>query len=108
MHSNRWKELLIKLNKDFKDSNSSANIERLNKELLDINNIMRDNFELILNRDSTLQNLSGKAVNLKESSKKYKDDARKLKMSFYWRKYGTIAIVVGIVVLFIMARLWLF
>ena len=97
-----------KVKKEYKDSNSSANIERLNKELLDINNIMRDNFELILNRENSLKNLSGKAVNLKESSKKYKDNARKLKMSFYWRKYGTIAIVVGIVVAFIMARLWLF
>ena len=97
-----------KLKKEFKDSNSSANIERLNKELLDINNIMRDNFELILNRDSTLKNLSGKASNLKESSKKYKDNAKKLKMSFYWKKYGTIAIIVGVFVLFILVRVWIF
>jgi len=97
-----------KLKKDYKDSNSEINVDRLNKELLDINNIMRDNFELILNRDNTLKNLSGKAVNLKESSKKYKDNARKLKMSFYWKKYGTIAIIVGAFVLFIMIRIWIF
>ena len=97
-----------KIKKDYKDSNSSINVERLNKELLDINNIMRDNFELILNRESTLKNLSGKAVNLKENSKKYKDNARKLKMSFYWRKYGTIGAIIGAFVLFILIRLFLF
>lgn len=99
---------LNKLKKDYRDSNSQINVERLNKELLDINNIMRDNFELILNRDSTLNTLSGKATNLRESSKKYKDNARKLKMSFYWKKYGTIAMIVGVFVIFIMARIWIF
>ena len=44
-----------KLKKDYKDSNSEINVERLNKELLDINNIMRDNFELILNRENSLK-----------------------------------------------------
>ena len=97
-----------KVKKDYKDSNSEINVERLNKELLDINSIMRDNFELILNRESTLKSLSGKASNLKESSKKYKDNARKLKMSFYWRKYGTIAVIVGAFVLFILIRIWVF
>ena len=97
-----------KIKKEYKDSNSSINVERLNKELLDINNIMRDNFELILNRESTLTNLSGKATNLRETSKKYKDNARKLKMSFYWRKYGTIAAIVGVFVLFILFRMFVF
>ena len=97
-----------KLKKDFKDSNSQANVERLNKELLDINNIMRDNFELILNRDNTLKSLGGKAANLKDASKKYKDNARKLKMSFYWKKYGTIAAIVGAFVFFILLRVWIF
>ena len=69
---------------------------------------MRDNFELILNREGTLKNLSGKAVNLKESSKKYRENARKLKMSFYWRKYGTIAMIIGVFLIFILARVWLF
>ncbi len=97
-----------KIKKEYKDSNSEVNVERLNKELLDINNIMRDNFELILNRENNLQNLSGKATTLKDASKKYKDNARKLKMSFYWKKYGTIAAIVGIFVLFILVMLWIF
>ena len=69
---------------------------------------MRDNFELILNREGTLKNLSGKANNLKDASKKYKDNARKLKMSFYWKKYGTIAAIVGIFLLFIIVRIYIF
>ena len=97
-----------KLKKEYKDSNSEANVQKLNKELLDINNIMRDNFELILNRDNTLKNLGSKATNLKDASKKYKDNARKLKMSYYWKKYGTIAAIIGAFVLFIFIRLYVF
>ena len=93
-----------RIKKEYKDSNSAMNVERLNKELLDINNIMRDNFELILNRESTLKSLSGKAGDLKKNSKKFKDNARKLKMSFYWRKYGTIAAIVGAFILFFLIR----
>lgn len=107
-HFQQMERNVNKLMKDYKDSNSSVNVERLNKELMDINSIMRDNFELILNRETTLTNLSGKAVNLKESSKKYKDNAKKLKMSFYWRKYGTIGAIVGIFLLFIIIKLFVF
>jgi len=49
--------LINRLRKEYKDSSSQTNIEKLNKELMDVNNIMKENIELLLNRDGALQNL---------------------------------------------------
>lgn len=43
-----------KLKASYKDSNTQANIDKLNKELIHVNSIMKENFELILNREGTL------------------------------------------------------
>jgi len=75
---------------------------------MDVNTIMKENIELLLNRDGDLQNLMGKSGKLKDVSKKYKDDAKKLKMAFYWRKYKAIAAIVGILLIFLLLKFWVF
>ena len=43
------------LKKEYLDVSSQQNIERMNKELIDVNNIMKENFDLLLNRENTLK-----------------------------------------------------
>lgn len=60
MFSN-WKKklerVILKKRKEFKDMNAEENIERLNQELIDVNKIMTESFEMLLNRDNNLNKI---------------------------------------------------
>ena len=62
---------------------------------------MNESFDMLLNRDKSLNKLSEHSKILSEDSGKMKSKAKHLKMSYYLRKYMTY-IVVAIVVLFLM------
>jgi vesicle transport protein SEC22 len=51
-------KVISKKRKDFRDSNATENINKLNQELLDVSKIMSENFEMILNRDKNLHKIS--------------------------------------------------
>ena len=54
-----WLEKSInKKKRDFKDINAAENINKLNKELMDVNKIMTESFEMLLNRDRNLKEVS--------------------------------------------------
>ena len=40
--------------KEFRDMNAQENIEKLNQELMDVNKIMTESFDMLLNRDKNL------------------------------------------------------
>ena len=45
--------------------NAKQNIEKLNQELMDVSKIMNESFEMLLNRDRNLNQLSEKATDLR-------------------------------------------
>jgi vesicle transport protein SEC22 len=92
--------VIAKKRKDFRDSNAKENIDKLNQELLDIKSIMHENFDMILNRDKNLGKISQMSSDLKDNSKKFKRDAKKLRLSLWLQKYASF-IAVGAMVLFI-------
>ena len=58
--------------KEFRDSNTKENIDKLNQELMDVSKIMSENFDMILNRSKDLGKISEMSSNLKDNSKKVK------------------------------------
>ena len=104
MHSSptypRVERVIAKKRKDFRDSNAKENIDKLNQELLDIKSIMHENFDMILNRDKNLGKISQMSSDLKDNSKRFKRDAKKLRLSLWLQKYASF-IAVGAIVLFI-------
>ena len=54
----KFEKTITKKRKEFRDSSAKENIDRLNQELLDIKNIMHENFDMILNRDKNLSKIS--------------------------------------------------
>jgi vesicle transport protein SEC22 len=62
--------VITKKRKEYRDSNTKENIDRLNQELLDVSKIMSENFEMILNRGGSLNKLTELSSSLKEDSKK--------------------------------------
>ena len=93
-----------KKRKEYKDS---RNIERINKEIADVGEIMKENIDLILNRKAGVENLVGKASTLKTDSKRFKENSEKLKWSFFWRKYQVYIVVALVFILFILYKLFL-
>ena len=93
--------MIAKKRKEFRDSSAKENIDKLNQELLDIKSIMHENFDMILNRDKNLNKISQMSADLKDNSKKFKRDAKKLRLSMWLQKYAT-AIAIGAVILFIL------
>ena len=104
----KFEKVINRKRKEFRDSNTKENIDRLNQELQDVGKIMSENFEMLLNRGNSLNKLSALSSTLKEDSKKFKKDAHKLKMSFWLRKYATWIAVGGILVFFIYLRFFVF
>ena len=51
-------KVIARKKKEFRDSNAKENIDKLNQELIDIKNIMHENFDMILNRDKNLSKIS--------------------------------------------------
>ena len=67
--------MISRKRKEFRDSTAKENIDKLNQELIDIKNIMHENFDMILNRDKNLNKISQMSSDLKEDSRKFKKDA---------------------------------
>lgn len=65
--------MIARKKKEFRDSNAKENIDKLNQELVDIKNIMHENFDMILNRDRNLSKISQMSSDLKDNSKKVRE-----------------------------------
>ena len=66
----KFEKTITRKRKEFRDSSAKENIDRLNQELIDIKNIMHENFDMILNRDKNLSKISQMSSDLKDNSKK--------------------------------------
>ena len=60
---------ISKKKKEFKDASAQQNLDKLNQELIDVNKIMSESFEMLLNRDNNLSRISDQSSNLATSSK---------------------------------------
>ena len=49
--------MILKKKKEFKDVNAQENLDKLNQELIDVNKIMTESFEMLLNRDNNLNKI---------------------------------------------------
>jgi vesicle transport protein SEC22 len=81
----KFEKVIAKKKKEFRDSNAKENIDKLNQELMDIKQIMHENFDMVLNRDKNLSKISQMSSDLKDNSRKFKKDAKNLKMSMWLR-----------------------
>lgn len=70
MITDNSEKVIARKKKEFRDSNAKENVDKLNQELVDIKNIMHENFDMILNRDRNLSKISQMSSDLKDNSKK--------------------------------------
>ena len=100
--------IIIKKKKEFKDVNARENLDKLNQELIDVNKIMTESFEMLLNRDNKMHKITEDSDQLRKRSADLKKEVKNLKMAFLLRKYMTPIIICLIVTFLILMKLFIF
>ncbi|CAH3024169.1 unnamed protein product [Porites evermanni] len=95
-----------KARKNYQDSRTRRNLNRLNDELHDVQRIMVQNIDDVLQRGEQISVLDDKAGNLRFQSEKYKKDATYLNLRSAYAKYAAVGTI--FVVLMIYIRFWWF
>ena len=89
--------IIQKTKRSYQDIRAQQNMSRLQEELLDVSHIMTSNIKDVLERGNKLEKMSLMSDALAADSKRYVRDARQLNLDALFRKYGTPAILIGIV-----------
>ena len=75
---------------------------------MDVSKIMSESFDMLLNRDRNLNQLIDKGTNLRDGSRRLKDESKKLKLSLLFRQYMAPILICMVIMFFIMAKMYLF
>ncbi|RHY99283.1 hypothetical protein DYB37_004506 [Aphanomyces astaci] len=74
-----------KKRKEYTDPSSSQNMSKLNNDLADIHNVMRQNIQEVLNRGEAIDRVSQISSNIADRSKEFKWGAKKLSLQVHFR-----------------------
>ena len=80
----------------------------MNQELIDVNKIMTESFEMLLNRENNLSKITEDSERIKESSGKFMNKAKELKLAFMFRKYMVPIVIVVLVLFFLFMKFYVF
>ncbi|ORZ40785.1 hypothetical protein BCR44DRAFT_1492395 [Catenaria anguillulae PL171] len=101
----KFDTFIQKLKRQYQDTrNPPSHLQRLNEDLQDVTRIMTKNMEDLLYRGDTLDRMGTMSEALRESSLKYRKDARKLRLEAMYRTYGPPAVVLLVILLVLYFR----
>ena len=92
---------------DADNNNTNNNIEKLNKEISDVHQIMADNINYIMDRDRTLNSIDSLSVSIKNNSGKFEKAARQTKFKMLLAKYSIFISIGAILLLIIIFKIFL-
>ncbi|KAI9209910.1 Longin-like domain-containing protein [Polychytrium aggregatum] len=92
--------------RQYKDTRTARNLNKLNDELQDVHRIMSKNINDVLGRGEGLSRMQSASSTLRDNSKKYKDKSRDLHRQALLQKYGPVAAVGLVVLLVLYVRFW--
>ncbi|KAJ3227035.1 SNAP receptor [Chytriomyces hyalinus] len=102
----KFDTFIQKTKKQYKDTRTQKNLNRLNDDLQDVTRIMTKNISDVLGRGETLDRMATMSQQLKSQSDKYKKQSKSLNMQALYQKYGPVAIVGGVVLLVLLLRFY--
>lgn len=98
----KFDTFIQKTKKLYVDTRTQRNLNKLNEELSDVQDIMKQNIQDVLGRGERLDSVMAKSSSLRDASGKYAKDARYLNTRAMLRKYGPWAFVL----LLFLGMLW--
>ena len=93
----KFDTFIQKTKKLYVDTRTQRNLNKLNDELNEVQDIMKQNIQDVLGRGELLSSVADKSSALRDESKKYAKDARYLNTRAMLRKYGPLAVVLLLV-----------
>ena len=91
---------------EFLDGGSKSNIERLNKEIFDVHNVMKENINLILDREKTLLNVERISEDIKYDSNTFRKKTADLRIKLLLAKYSVFIAIGAVLILFIIFKIY--
>jgi vesicle transport protein SEC22 len=88
------------------DSNSKGNIDKLNREIIDVHKIFAESISLIMEREKTLNSIYDSSVNIKHHSDTFAKEAYKTRMKLLLSKYSIFIAIGAILILFIIFKFY--
>lgn len=90
--------------KDFKDLDAVKGLNAINQNLGEAANLMRRNIADVVTRGQKLDDVVNTAEELKQKSEIFRKKAYQLNLQALWKKYGPIAIIAAVIIIFIVWR----
>lgn len=84
------------LMEDYNKNEKQTTLQKMNKELADVQKILTEDFEAIVDRDNNLSKIGARAADLKSKSSEFKDRSAQVKWQMMLRNYMFVGIAVAI------------
>ena len=101
----RFEKFIKKKRNEYLDTNNNTNIEKLNREISDVHQIMAENINLIMDRERTMNSINSLSETIKDDSNKFKKVAKQTRLKMLWAKYSIFIVVFLIIALIIIFKI---
>jgi hypothetical protein len=96
--------VLRRKKEEYENQNSRDNLDKIKKEILDVQQIMNENINLLIDRESLFNSVSSMSSTMKDDSHKLYDRTKKVRYSLLLRKYSVVIAIVAMILLFILFK----
>ena len=104
----KFEKFIKKKRNEYLDADTNnSNIERLNREISDVHQIMAENINLIMDRDRTMNSINSLSESIKDNSGKFEKQAKQTKLRMLLAKYSIFIAIFAILFLIIIFKIFL-
>ncbi len=101
----KFEKYIKKKKNEYQDVKNNNNIERLNREISDVHQIMAENINLIMDRDRTMNSISSLSESIRDNSGKFEKTARETRLKMLLAKYSILISIGAIILLIIIFKI---
>ena len=101
----KFEKFIKKKKNEYQDTKNNNNIERLNREISDVHQIMAENINLIMDRDRTMNSINSLSEAIKDNSGRFEKTARETRLKMLLAKYSIFIGIGAIIFLIILFKI---
>lgn len=102
----RFEKFIKKKRNEYLDTTKNNNVEKLNREISDVHQIMAENISLIIDREKTMNSINSLSETIKDDSCKFKKVAYDTRIKMLLAKYSILIAIVTIFILIIIFKIY--
>ena len=102
----RFEKYIKKKRKEYLNVDDVNNIEKLNREISDVHDIMKENINLIIDRDRNMNSIHKLSESIKDNSGKFEKTAKQTTLKMLLAQYSILISIVAIILLIIIFKFY--